>query len=140
MAFLEPTDESFMALVSREVEGPLLMLNMLRFREVADYSASPELAPAEPISGAEAYRRYLQHSEPHVQAAGGSLESLALGGRYLIGPQDERWDVVMMVRQESLEAFGAFTSNAEYLAGVGHRTAALEDSRILPLVELSDGF
>jgi hypothetical protein len=29
----------------------------------------------------------------------------------------------------------AFASNAEYLAGIGHRTAALEDSRLLPLQE-----
>jgi hypothetical protein len=28
-----------------------------------------------------------------------------------------------------------FASDPEYLAGVGHRTAALEDSRLLPLVE-----
>jgi hypothetical protein len=31
------------------------MLNLLRFREIADYSANPELTPAEPISGAEAF-------------------------------------------------------------------------------------
>ena len=35
------------------IEGGLVMLNLLRFREVADYSANPELAPAAPISGAE---------------------------------------------------------------------------------------
>ena len=32
-------------------------------------------------------------------------------------------------------AFLAFASNRAYLAGVGHRTAALEDSRLLPLSE-----
>jgi hypothetical protein len=37
------------------IEGGLVMLNLLRFREVADYSANPELAPAAPISGAEAF-------------------------------------------------------------------------------------
>ena len=41
----------------------------------------------------------------------------------------------MLIRQSSLEAFFAFASDAEYLAGVGHRTAALEDSRLLPIVE-----
>jgi hypothetical protein len=29
----------------------------------------------------------------------------------------------------------AFASNPEYLSGIGHRLAALEDSRLLPLVE-----
>jgi hypothetical protein len=30
----------------------------------------------------------------------------------------------------------AFAGHAGYLAGLGHRTAALEDSRLLPLAEL----
>jgi hypothetical protein len=41
-----------------------------------------------------------------------------------------------MVRQASVDDFFAFATNVGYLAGVGHRTAALEDSRILPVVEL----
>jgi hypothetical protein len=41
----------------------------------------------------------------------------------------------MLVEQASTAAFLAFASNAEYLAGTGHRTAALEDSRLLPLQE-----
>jgi len=41
----------------------------------------------------------------------------------------------MLVRQQSVSSFLAFESNAEYMAGIGHRTAALQDSRLLPLVE-----
>ena len=54
---------------------------------------------------------------------------------YLIGPSDERWDAAMLVRQESAADFLAFASNREYMSGMGHRVAALEDSRLLPLVE-----
>jgi hypothetical protein len=43
----------------------------------------------------------------------------------------------MLVEQSSTAAFLAFASNAAYLAGIGHRTAALEDSRLLPLEEAS---
>ena len=35
-----------------------------------------------------------------------------------------------------LDAFIAFATNADYVAGLGHRIAALEDSRLLPLTEL----
>jgi hypothetical protein len=56
------------------------------------------------------------------------------GGPFLIGPSDERWDAALLVRQRSVADFMAFASDNEYLAGVGHRTAALEDSRLLPLV------
>ena len=41
--------------------------------------------------------------------------------------------LVMLVRQSSVEEFIAFATNEEYLAGIGHRTAAVWDSRILPL-------
>jgi hypothetical protein len=41
----------------------------------------------------------------------------------------------MLVRQSSVSAFMAFASDPEYMAGMGHRLAALEDSRLLPLVE-----
>lgn len=57
-----------------------------------------------------------------------------LGGAFLIGPASQRWDLAMLVRQQSVQAFLAFSSQREYLAGIGHRMAALEDSRLLPLV------
>ena len=137
--FLEPTQKSGVALFSRAIAGEVVMLNLLRLRDVADYSASPELAPSESISGREAYQKYIEHTLPMLRKTGGDLVFLGEGGHYLIGPQDERWDVVMLVRQASLADFMAFASNEEYLAGIGHRTAALEDSRLLPLVEFKDG-
>ncbi len=54
-----------------------------------------------------------------------------------IGPADERWDVVMLIKQNSIDDFFAFASNEAYLAGMGHRAAALADSRLLPVVERS---
>jgi hypothetical protein len=42
----------------------------------------------------------------------------------------------MLVRQSSMQSFLAFAQDAGYLAGLGHRTAALADSRLLPLVEM----
>jgi hypothetical protein len=120
--------------MTRQVHGEVVMLNLLRFRDIADYTATPELAPASPISGRAAFRRYIDHTLPYLRQSGGDLLFLGQGGAFLIGPQDERWDMVMLVRQRSVEAFLAFASHAGYLAGIGHRTAALQDSRLLPLV------
>jgi hypothetical protein len=136
--FLEPTQAAGRALLERAIAGEVVMLNLLRFREVADYSACPELAPQVPISGAAAYDRYIAHALPHLWAAGGDLILLAEGGLFLIGPEQERWDRVMLIRQRSVQAFMAFAANEDYLAGLGHRTAAVEDSRLLPLVQLGD--
>jgi hypothetical protein len=137
--YFEPTQEAGAALFRRNIPGEISMLNLMRFRDVADYSATPELAPGKAISGREAYQKYIDHTLPFLQETGGDLLFLGEGGSYLIGPMDERWDLVMLVRQNSLADFMAFASHQGYLAGMGHRTAALEDSRLLPLVEFKDG-
>lgn len=134
--YLEPTQEAGRAFLERGIQGAVVMLNLLRFRAVADYAANPELAPAAPISGAEAFERYVTHTMPFLRKSGGELIFLGEGGSFLIGPQQERWDRIMLVRQSSVRSFMAFASDQGYLAGLGHRTAALEDSRLLPLVEL----
>jgi hypothetical protein len=133
--FLEVSPEAGAALFARHISGEVIMLNLLRFREVADYSANPELKPGKPISGEEAFQKYIDHTLPFLRQSGGDLMFLGKGGRYLIGPQEEQWDLVMLVRQNSLADFMSFSSNQAYLAGLGHRTAALKDSRLLPLVE-----
>lgn len=49
--YLEPTEESGRAFFSQQIEGAVVMLNLLRLRALADYSLSPELAPDTEISG-----------------------------------------------------------------------------------------
>ena len=114
------------------------MLNLLRFREVADYSGFPHLAPEEDISGRQAFQSYIEHTLPFLNDSGGGVEFLGEGGKFFIGPQDEYWDLVMLIRQDSLNSFIAFATNEDYLAGVGHRTASLADSRLLPLKQYQD--
>ncbi|MBB5751598.1 DUF1330 domain-containing protein [Prosthecomicrobium pneumaticum] len=134
-AFIEPTQAAGRRFVGRRIKGGVTMLNLLRFRPVADYAAHPELAPPEPISGAAAFDRYVRHTLPFLRASGGDLVFLGEGGAFLIGPEDESWDLVMLVRQASVAAFLAFAEDEAYRAGLGHRVAALADARLLPLVE-----
>jgi len=54
---------------------------------------------------------------------------------FLIGPEHEAWDAILLVEHESVEKFIAFSQNKDYLKNAGHRTAALEDSRLLPITE-----
>lgn len=135
MSYLQPTDDAVMKFLSRGIVGPVTMLNLLRFRELADYSDDPQLAPAVAISGRAAFELYIEHTIPFLRETGGDLVYLGSGGDYLIGPVEEGWDMAMLVRQRSVEDFLAFASHEAYLAGIGHRTAALSDSRILPLLD-----
>ena len=132
---IEPTQNAGRAFFMRGIEGSFIMLNLLRFRNIADYSQSPELAPELAISGDEAFQKYIEHTLPFLQASGGELLFLGDGGHFLIGPETERWDKVMLVRQANVDRFMAFNAQQDYLAGIGHRIAAIEDSRLLPFTQ-----
>lgn len=136
--YLMPTQEAGRDFIMRNIEGSVVMLNLLRFRETADYSASPELMPDGLVSGKEAYELYIKHTLPYLKESGGEILFMGNGGSFLIGPPVERWDAVLLVKQTSVNSFLAFESNEDYMKGIGHRTAALEDSRLLPLLETSN--
>ncbi len=132
---IEPSHEAVAEFMGDQHQGPVVMLNLLRFRDVADYSRHQELAPPSPISGKKAYGMYSTHTIPILQRVGGAVLFQGSARNFLIGPTDERWDSVLLVRYENAGAFLALTRDREYLKGVGHRTASLADSRLLPIVE-----
>lgn len=132
-AFINPTEAAGRALVMRGLDKPVTMLNLLRFRSVADYAAAPSFAPAMPISGAAAFELYIDHTMPFLKESGGELLYMGRGGPWFIGPEAERWDLAVLVRQSSIASFLAFASNQAYAEGLAHRTAAIEDSRLLPM-------
>lgn len=118
MAYLEPTQESGRLFVQRGLSGPVVMLNLLKFRDVADYSSHPDLAPAAPISGSQAFDRYVEHTLPFLWESGGDVLFLGEGGSFLIGPTDECWDRIMLIRQASVASFLSFACHAGYLEGL----------------------
>ncbi len=135
---IEPTQAAGAAFFGAPPPGPITMLNLLRFSDVADYSKHPDLAPASPISGREAYGRYAECVMPLLAKAGSELVFRGDGGSMLIGPPEERWDLVLLVRHRSAAVFLSFASDPGYLAISGHRTAALSDSRLLPISGVVD--
>lgn len=134
--YLDVTDANAAALFATNPQGEIAMLNLLRFKPVADYSQFPDLAPTTNVTGAEAYDRYIEHTLPFLHGSGGRVLFHGVAGEYLIGPVGIGWDSVLLVIQSSLESFMKFASDQAYLKGVGHRTAALEDSRLLPITAI----
>ncbi len=130
---LDPTAAAGRAFFSRPIAGPIVMLNLLRFRPIADYRAAPELAPDHPITGRAAYDRYIAHTAPFLTASGGRLlfQGECSTG-FFIGPADEIWDYGLLVEHRDQASFLGFATHPGYLAGLGHRRAAVVDSRLLP--------
>jgi hypothetical protein len=71
--YLMPTQEAGRNFVMRQIQGSVIMLNLLRFRKIADYSATPDLNPNEPISGEQAYKLYIEHTIPFLTISGGEI-------------------------------------------------------------------
>ena len=51
-AYIEPTQDAGRAFLTRNLTGPVVMLNLLRFRSVADYVATPHPSPPRTRSAA----------------------------------------------------------------------------------------
>ena len=131
--YLEVTQEAGKAFFTSNIKGPIVMLNLLKFRKTADYSTVETLAPGGEISGKEAYRLYMDHTLPFLEEAGSEIIFQGKSEGFLIGPEHEKWDMVLLVRHKSASDFLTFATHEAYLKGAGHRTAALEDSRLLPI-------
>ena len=112
---------------------PLVMINLLRYREFADYSRHQG---ASSCSGREAYRlRYLQGGALEVvRSNGGSVLwfGRVLGG--VICPPDERWDDALLVQYPASDRLMKIYANPAYQAIAFHRTAALDDSRLIATI------
>jgi uncharacterized protein (DUF1330 family) len=111
-------------------DRPIVMLNLLRFNEQARYRHGET-----PCSGREAYARYAQVAEQKVQAVGGQVAYMGRVKGLLIAPPDEHWDEVLLVRYPSASAFAAMLAMPDYMAATRHRTAALDDARLIATIE-----
>lgn len=134
--YIHPSPDAGMAFFKAySGKGKIVMLNLLRFKEVADYSDMKHLKPNEPVSGKEAYERYMEYTLPLLEKAGSKVLFAGDCGPFVIGPENEAWDLALLVEHQSVEKFTAFAQDEEYLKTAGHRTAALADSRLLPITQ-----
>ncbi|AEP30047.1 DUF1330 domain-containing protein [Brumicola nitratireducens] len=136
-SYLNPTDESAKKLFSKRISGEVIMLNLLRFKEIADYSQYSDIAPITPITGKEAYQLYIDQTLPFLEKSGGEIMLLGKSEHFFIGPMEEKWDLVMIIKQKSLDSFLSFASDPKYQVVIGHREAAIDDSRLLPIEAIS---
>jgi uncharacterized protein (DUF1330 family) len=125
--------ESFVEHVSAQLaavedDRPVVMINLLRFRDRAQYRSPRN---ASPCSGSEAYARYAREAFRFVTAVGGHVIWRGSPKAVLLGPTTERWDDALLVQYPSKQAFLRMIGNPDYQAITAHRTAALEDSRLI---------
>jgi len=121
---VHPTEEQIRELIGSGDDGPVVMLNLLRFKEHAD-------GIDEGVSGAEAYARYSAAVEPFLRGVGGRLVQAIAARQSVIGPAEPEWDLVLLVEYPSRAKFIEMGTDPEYLKIHAHREAALADSRLI---------
>lgn len=129
MNFTWPTPAQLDALNARANDPrPITMLNLLRYRDVADYTGHPE---ATPCSGKAAYARYADAAIACVESFGGRVVFGGAACATAIGPDTEQWHDVLLVEYPNTRAFLDMMVSKRYRAFAYHREAAIEDSRLV---------
>jgi len=127
---IQPTREQIEQLAASPSEQPVVMLNLLRFK---DRAAGID----EGLSGLEAYQRYAEAVAPFLRRVGGRVLVSVEAHETVIGPAAREWDMVLMVEYPSRRKFLEMATDAEYLKIHEHRAAGLADSRLLACEALS---
>ena len=127
---VHPTAEQLQQLSQSLDSGPVIMLNLLRFKPQAD-------GIDEGVSGAQAYARYSAATEPFLEGVGGRLLMAVQPQQSVIGPAESEWDLVLLVEYPSRAKFLEMATNEDYLKVHAHREAALADSRLIACSKLT---
>ncbi len=136
--YVDPTRERFGEMMKLADDGPLHMLNMLRFRDRADYPAGHE-KDGEELSGAEAYKHYGEESGPIFRRVGGEIVAAWSPRLVLIGPADEVWDAAFVAAYPTAAAFAEMVKDPDYQRAVIHRQAAVKTSRLIRMSPRATG-
>ena len=128
--FIDPEREQFEAFKALDRDHPIEMLNLVKFRETAQYPSDHALAGAH-LTGAQAYGNYGSETAPIVARIGASILWRGAFQTMLIGPQNEAWDAVFIARYPTAHAFLEMVTDPAYRAAVIHRQAAVETSRLI---------
>lgn len=116
-----PTREKLMELAGSQDKTPIIMLNLLKFRKIAEYKDGR----ADKISGREAYMRYGEKMQKLVEAKGGRFHISASLESVVIGEVEDLWDVVAMMEYPSAADFVAIATSPEVMEIGVHREAGL---------------
>jgi uncharacterized protein (DUF1330 family) len=139
MSYIDPDREAWEAFKALPRDQPIHMLNLIRLKPKAAYP------PGHPdhgrdLSGAEAYRAYGRAIAPVFDKLGARQVWAGEPQVMVTGPADERWDLAFIAEYPNAQAFIDMVRDDHYRAHVvPHRTAAVEDSRLLRLAPLDPG-
>lgn len=128
--FIDPSRASFDAFKALPRDEPIHMLNLLTYRDQAEYPTGHQHA-GKGWSGRRAYQEYGTASGPIFRRVGGSIVWRGAFQCMVTGPEQMRWDDGFIAQYPNAAAFLEMVKDPEYQLAVINRTAALADSRFI---------
>ncbi len=128
-----PTHSRVEALMADTSDGPVVMLNLLKFRAKAVYADGR----ASELTGRQAYDLYAAAMQKVIEEHhgrvlfGGNIASL------VIGDVGDLWDTCVLVEYPSAAAFAAIVTSPEVTEIGVHRAAGLEGQLLIRVTQLA---
>jgi uncharacterized protein (DUF1330 family) len=119
---ITPNADQFQELASRRDEGPVVMLNLLKYKRRADGGD---------LTGQEEYRSYGDAAVAMIEERGGSVLWAGRADKVLIGDPTEDWDHVLLVQYPSRAAFLDMVGQPAYQEAHRHRESGLERTLVV---------
>lgn len=134
---IDPTADQVRRLRDGPAAGPIVMVNMLKFHDRAQYP--DDFDGDGDVSGREAYSRY-QHAFTVTVAKTsqarvlyeGPVQQVFIGSE---GSPEADWDKMLIVRYPTKQHFLNMMANEEYRAALVHRYAGLARTVLLQCKE-----
>ncbi len=120
---VDPRGKDLKAFVDADPDGPVVMLNLLRFRDGAETG----------------YEDYLRHFRPHAEALGASILYYGHGDTALVAEDGQSWDAVLLVRYPTRRSFSEMVADPDYQAGARLRSDSLVEAVLQPTVPAGIG-
>jgi len=110
---IDPTGQDLKRFLAEDPGGPVVMLNLLRFR---------------PDGGKERYDDYLAHFRAASHRHGAEVVYWGEGATVLVAEDGQAWDAVLVVRYPGRQAFSDMVRDPAYSAGAHLRSEALVEA------------
>ena len=118
---VHPTKEQMEGFLEGDSEAPIAMINLLKFREKAQYEDGRDTD----LTGEQAYAIYMDEVVGHLKKVGGEVSFGGSINRLMLGEVEELWDKTFIAKYPSKKAMLKMVTNPDYLESNKHRVAGL---------------
>ncbi len=116
-----PNEKQMEEFLEEGQDGPIFMVNLLKFKEKAEYPDKRETN----LTGREAYAIYGKEVVGHLEKVGGKPIFGSDVTRLMLGEVEELWDQVAIAMYPNRKAMLKMISDPDYIESAQHRVAGL---------------